>query len=189
MSRPCLGTLLVLTVLLLSSPSLAAAPRFSARLEAGFGVSEASPLSESVLGVTAWAGVGVPARPRRITLDCAVSGAEGDESGDRALSTVLIGVEAINRLTGRGFFAAAGLGIGRATLSGAHSGPMGPDPFRSIPNRDETGFAFGLGLGARSYSLGDDVHAGPRLLALVSPYAVLAHHESPVACSRSVCNT
>jgi hypothetical protein len=155
---PSLRALVILPVLLLPTPC-AAIPRFSAHLEGGFGSMDARPLpSPTTFGVMFWTGFGVPVRPGRITLDYGMSAGqeiglqvpEGTHSGDRSLSTLLLGIEAINHETGRGFFASTGLGIGRARLSGA-SGEFS-NPAWAIPYRDLVGLAFGLGLGARSYN-------------------------------------
>jgi hypothetical protein len=94
-------------------------------------------------------------------MDCAVSAGddfgssvlEGPYSGARTLTTFLLGVEAINHETGRGFFASTGVGIGRAMLSGATLGRADfQSPAWDVPDRRLVGLAFGVGLGARSYS-------------------------------------
>ena len=156
----CAGLLAALAVLHAPSPS-SATPRWSAHVEGGPGVTDVRPLpSPSTLGGMVWAGVGVPVRPGRATFEFAASSGddfgimipEGPFSGARSLTTFLLGVEAINHESGRGFFAATGAGIGHATLSGATLGSQNfPSPGWKIPDRNLIGFAFGVGVGARTY--------------------------------------
>jgi hypothetical protein len=157
--RQCANLLGALTIA--SAPGTGnAASSFSAHVEGGLGVTEAHPLpSPSTLGAMLSAGVGLPMRRGRMTFEVAWSYGDdtgggnfpGPVSGERSLTTLLMGVEAINKETARGFYAGLGAGLGHATLEGAMSRFVGPGD-RSIPDRTLTGFAFGAGAGVRSFN-------------------------------------
>jgi hypothetical protein len=147
--RQCVSLLAALT--LASAPGTgSAAPSFSAHVEGGLGVTKAHPLPNPLcFGGMLSAGVGLPMRRGRMTFEVAWSYGDGTgagsplrpKPGERSLTTFLLGAEAINKETARGFYAGLGAGLGHATLEGASS-----------PDRTLTGFAFGAGAGVRSYN-------------------------------------
>jgi len=141
--------------------SMAAESGPTMHLEGGLGFSDIRPLpSPTTIGATLAVGAGFPARPARFEIEFArtVDGQfeniyipEGPFPGRRSLTTFLVGLEAVERIRGRGFFATAGIGLGRATLTGAKQGwQQFGQPGWAIPDRDVLGFAFGAGAGVRS---------------------------------------
>ena len=154
-------SLLAVMILACAPGTGSATPKFSAQVEAGLGLTKAHPLpSPSTFGGMLSAGAGLSMPPGRMTFEVAWSYGDGTGTsqipegpfpGERSLTTFLVGVEAVNEKTARGFYAGLGAGLGHATLKDATLGPQDfPSPEWSIPDRTLTGFAFGAGVGVRS---------------------------------------
>jgi hypothetical protein len=99
-------------------------------------------------------------KPVRLTIEFAATASEdfgtlyipeGPMPGQRSLTTILIGVEAVRSADARGPFASVGVGLGHATSSGARRGSeFFPDPGWSVPPQSVTDVGIGAGLGWRS---------------------------------------
>jgi hypothetical protein len=163
----------------------AAAAEPSAHLEVGYGASTVRDLpSASTSAFSACAGIGFSAHPVRVALELAATGSadmsmhipESPMPGQRTLTTLLIGFEAVEGAHTRGPFAVAGVGIGHATLTGAEPGML-PAPGAPIPDRSLTDLAVGAGLGWRSTG-----GPGPLGFQLALRYHAVVH-EGDIAAS------
>ena len=146
--------------------------RLGAHVEGGFGQSNVRPLQEeSSVGATASAGVskslvGTLRVGLEVSATASVGGIrppgccptpESSLPGDRSLTTVLLGVEAMGPHPTSGAFAFIGAGAGHATLKNAlgHVSQCSqcmvllPPPYVIIPSRSLTAFALGAGAGYR----------------------------------------
>jgi len=170
--RGVVGRLACTAILVGLAATPADARRLGAHLEGGFGPTIVRPLQEeSSFGATASAGVSTSlVGTLRVGLEVSATASVGGirppgccptpESslpGDRSLTTVLLGVEAMGPHPTSGAFAFIGAGAGHATLKNAlgHVSQCSqcmvllPPPYVIIPSRSLTAFALGGAVGYR----------------------------------------
>jgi len=155
------ASVLATGVLHLVGGAQAATPGISIHVEGGFGASRVSDLPvPSTSALTASAGFGFPVKPVRLAIELAATASEEFMAryipeepmpGQRTLTTLLVGMEAVGSPNARGPFVTGGIGVGHVTSSGARRGlEFFPDPGWSVPARSLTDLALGAGLGWRS---------------------------------------
>ncbi len=158
---PCMWLSLVLMGLGCVAPPASAAAPIHAHVEVGFGSTTVRPLEVQTAG-GASIRVGLNASltgPLRLGLEFAESAGgdlvggsyipESSRPGNRALTTVVLGLELGSRTRRAGPFTFVGAGVGRGTLSGA-TGIFAPPYDRWLePSRHVIAFAVGAGAGYR----------------------------------------